>query len=167
MAECVFCRLYKSKEGIIYEDEYFWAQFDKYPVSPGHAEIIPIRHAVSLLDLSEAEWADLKSALSAVMRVIERTDLRKLYESFLRNPLDERSEWFCQKMLNHTGLTRAPDGYNIGVNEGKAAGRTVRHLHIHLIPRYWGDVKDPGGGVRHVIPGMGNYEKIRILSRHK
>lgn len=51
----------------------------------------------------------------------------------------------------------SPDGYNIGVNEGEAAGRTVHHLHIHIIPRYKGDVKEPRGGVRHVIPGKGNY----------
>ena len=45
-----------------------------------------------------------------------------------------------------------PDGYTIGINEGSAAGRTVDHLHIHLIPRKRGDVKDPRGGVRQVIP---------------
>jgi diadenosine tetraphosphate (Ap4A) HIT family hydrolase len=46
-----------------------------------------------------------------------------------------------------------PDGYTIGVNDGRAAGRTIDHLHIHLIPRYNGDVADPRGGVRHVLPG--------------
>ncbi len=46
-----------------------------------------------------------------------------------------------------------PDGYTIGVNEGRAAGRTVDHLHLHLIPRYDGDVEDPRGGIRHVLPG--------------
>jgi diadenosine tetraphosphate (Ap4A) HIT family hydrolase len=51
----------------------------------------------------------------------------------------------------------APDGYNIGINVGEAAGQTVMHLHIHVIPRYRGDVPDPRGGVRHVIPGKGNY----------
>lgn len=51
----------------------------------------------------------------------------------------------------------APDGYNIGINVGEAAGQTIFHLHVHLIPRYAGDVPDPRGGVRHVIPGTGNY----------
>ncbi len=51
----------------------------------------------------------------------------------------------------------APDGFNIGVNVGEAAGQTVDHLHVHVIPRYQGDVPDPRGGVRHVIPGKGNY----------
>ena len=50
-----------------------------------------------------------------------------------------------------------PDGYNIGVNVGEAAGQTVDHLHVHVIPRYEGDMEDPRGGVRHVIPGKGYY----------
>ena len=45
----------------------------------------------------------------------------------------------------------APQGYNIGINCGEAAGQTVMHLHIHLIPRYSGDIKNPRGGVRGVI----------------
>jgi diadenosine tetraphosphate (Ap4A) HIT family hydrolase len=44
------------------------------------------------------------------------------------------------------------DGYTVGVNEGEAAGRTVHHLHIHLVPRRFGDVKDPRGGIRRALP---------------
>jgi diadenosine tetraphosphate (Ap4A) HIT family hydrolase len=51
----------------------------------------------------------------------------------------------------------APDGYNIGINVGEAAGQTVVHLHVHLIPRYRGDVADPRGGVRGVIPQQQHY----------
>lgn len=54
-------------------------------------------------------------------------------------------------------LTHQPDGYNVGFNAGEAAGQTVPHLHVHVIPRYTGDVMDPSGGIRHVIPGKGNY----------
>ena len=50
-----------------------------------------------------------------------------------------------------------PDGYNIGVNVGTAAGQTVMHLHVHVIPRYAGDVQDPRGGVRGVIPERRGY----------
>ena len=50
-----------------------------------------------------------------------------------------------------------PDGYNIGINDGAAAGQTVPHLHIHLIPRYAGDLDDPRGGVRWVIPDKADY----------
>ena len=45
-----------------------------------------------------------------------------------------------------------PNGYNIGVNAGEAAGQTIMHVHIHLIPRYVGDMERPEGGVRGVIP---------------
>ena len=48
-------------------------------------------------------------------------------------------------------------GFNVGVNIGEAAGQTIFHCHIHLIPRRQGDVENPRGGVRHVIPGKGNY----------
>ena len=50
-----------------------------------------------------------------------------------------------------------PDGFNIGFNENVAAGQTIFHLHIHVIPRYEGDVDDPTGGIRNVIPGKGRY----------
>ena len=52
-----------------------------------------------------------------------------------------------------------PDGYNIGVNVGQAAGQSILHVHIHLIPRYKGDVENPQGGVRHVIPKKGHYTR--------
>ena len=45
-----------------------------------------------------------------------------------------------------------PDGFNVGVNDGAAAGQSIEHTHLHLIPRYRGDHPDPRGGVRHVIP---------------
>lgn len=54
-------------------------------------------------------------------------------------------------------LELRPDGYNVGFNSGLAAGQTVAHLHVHVIPRFSGDMPDPRGGVRHVIPWKGNY----------
>lgn len=50
------------------------------------------------------------------------------------------------------------DGFNIGINWGEAAGQTVMYPHVHLIPRRTGDMPDPRGGVRHVIPERGNYK---------
>ena len=49
------------------------------------------------------------------------------------------------------------NGFNIGINSGETAGQTIFHCHIHLIPRRTGDVDNPRGGVRNIIPGMGNY----------
>ena len=60
-----------------------------------------------------------------------------------------------KKLLDETDATI--DGYNLGMNCGESAGQTVFHCHIHLIPRRKGDVENPRGGVRHLIPGKGNY----------
>lgn len=51
------------------------------------------------------------------------------------------------------------DGFNVGQNCGESAGQTVMYPHIHMIPRRKGDMEDPRGGVRHVIPEKGNYKK--------
>ena len=51
----------------------------------------------------------------------------------------------------------SPDGFNLGINDGAAAGQTVPHLHLHLIPRYRGDMPDPRGGVRWIIPDRAVY----------
>ena len=80
------------------------------------------------------------------------------------------ADWFDATPEEHAALLDAlhharatvlqahrPDGFNIGVNVGAAGGQTIPHLHLHLIPRYLGDVPDPRGGVRHVIPAKGNY----------
>ena len=69
-----------------------------------------------------------------------------------------------QALLDLAGVCReivaenfAPDGYNIGVNIGAAAGQTIMHCHCHMIPRYTGDVKRPRGGIRGIVPGKRGY----------
>lgn len=52
-----------------------------------------------------------------------------------------------------------PDGYNVGVNIGPVAGQSVPHIHVHVIPRYRGDMENPKGGVRGVIPEKQKYRK--------
>jgi ATP adenylyltransferase len=52
-----------------------------------------------------------------------------------------------------------PDGFNIGINNGTDAGQTIEHAHIHIIPRYKGDLKDPRGGVRNILPDNSGYIK--------
>jgi diadenosine tetraphosphate (Ap4A) HIT family hydrolase len=58
-------------------------------------------------------------------------------------------------------VDRQPDGYNIGINVGEAAGQTVAHAHLHVIPRHRGDVADPRGGIRSVIPANARYWETR------
>lgn len=60
----------------------------------------------------------------------------------------------CKKIIDKK---YNPDGYNVGLNCGTAAGQTVKHVHMHLIPRYFGDVENPKGGVRGVIPNKKLY----------
>jgi len=83
-------------------------------------------------------------------------------ESFFDITKDEQDDFFelIKNVKEIVDRKFNPDGYNIGINEGRAAGRTIDHLHIHLIPRYKGDVEDPVGGVRNVIPGKGDYLRL-------
>ena len=72
---------------------------------------------------------------------------------------EERAELFSLLSLGTKAIGEeyAPEGFNIGMNSGEVAGQTVMHCHVHLIPRRRGDVPSPRGGVRHVIPGKGEY----------
>lgn len=121
---CPFCRLSRKVE-VICETATCVAFYDRYPVSPGHALIIPKRHVESYFDLTNRER--------------EAMNIMLLY---VKQKLDERYH---------------PDGYNIGINVNEAAGQSVFHVHMHLIPRYKGDVENPKGGVRGVIPEKQKY----------
>lgn len=76
-------------------------------------------------------------------------DLTKEEKESLTLVLDETKEMLDKEFH--------PDGYNIGVNCNEASGQTIPHCHIHVIPRYKGDVEDPRGGVRGVIPNRQKY----------
>lgn len=154
---CLFCLIYEQQRDIIYENEYFYARFDKFPVSPGHLEIIPKRHLVSMFDLSIFEWEHLFPAIKDNRKIIESIDLKDIYARFLVNPFNQSSQDYCQQALSSLDIKKLPDGYNIGVNEGVAAGRSIDHFHLHIIPRYQGDVENPRGGIRNIIPNKGDY----------
>lgn len=76
-------------------------------------------------------------------------DLSESKKQKLSSMLDKCKEFIESKYK--------PDGYNIGMNCGEASGQTVPQFHCHLIPRYFGDVPDPRGGVRHSVIGKGYY----------
>ena len=122
MSDCLFCT---DKFDIIYEDDFVYAMYDKYPVSEGHILIIPKEHVATYFDAS----IEIRKAIDKALFYLKDL-LNKLYK---------------------------PDGFNIGINNGKASGQTIFHLHVHLIPRYIGDVEDPTGGVRGVIPSKQKY----------
>ncbi len=79
--------------------------------------------------------------------------------SFFETTQEERKALLemLEKAREHLIDEYSPQGFNIGINEGKAAGQTIAHLHIHLIPRYEGDMDDPRGGIRGAIPGKRMY----------
>jgi histidine triad (HIT) family protein len=156
---CLFCDIWEKRESIIYFDKFFYSQLDKFPISPGHAEVIPKRHSTSIFDLTIKEWNSLRFAVDSTIKIIEYTDLVGFYSSLLKNPINEKSKWLCQEMLKHPSLEKKPDAYNFGNNDGKAAGRTIDHFHFHIIPRYTGDMQDPTGGIRNIIPKYGNYKE--------
>jgi superfamily II DNA or RNA helicase/diadenosine tetraphosphate (Ap4A) HIT family hydrolase/HKD family nuclease len=120
---CPFCNL--PKDQIFLETDSVIGMWDSYPVSLGHALLIPRRHIDNWFEATKEEQQDLIANIDHVKAEIEK-DFQ-------------------------------PDGYNIGFNTGQAAGQTIFHLHVHIIPRYKGDVSDPTGGIRHVIPDKGKY----------
>jgi len=74
------------------------------------------------------------------------------------SPQERNALWTLLDAAKAAATTEfQPDGFNIGINDGPAAGQTVPHLHIHLIPRFHGDQPDPRGGVRWIFPERADY----------
>jgi len=120
---CPFCSPEPSR--VFLRLPHVCALWDGFPVSEGHALIVPHRHIATWFDATAEERAALFGAIESV----------------------------CGVIRDRFGA----DGFNVGINLGEAAGQTVPHLHLHVMPRRHGDVADPRGGVRHVMPGKGNY----------
>lgn len=81
------------------------------------------------------------------------------YETYFDLPdmLKESMHYAIEHIKEFLDKEYTPDGYNIGCNCGEAAGQTIHHFHLHIIPRYNGDVENPRGGVRGVIPSKQSY----------
>lgn len=123
-ASCPFC-LRLSTGDVFCENRLSVAFEDSFPVSPGHALVVPRRHVPDFFELTADEQRLVWELVAeARRRIADR----------LR-----------------------PAGFNVGANVGAAAGQTVWHAHVHVIPRYDGDVDDPRGGVRWVVPSKAAY----------
>jgi diadenosine tetraphosphate (Ap4A) HIT family hydrolase len=121
---CTFCKIAAGELPAerLFETESYLCIADRYPVTEGHALLMPKAHVE---ELTAADWGSLTAGLDrAIETVRSRTD---------------------------------PDALNVGINDGTAAGQTIPHLHWHIIPRYEGDVANPAGGVRGVIPENQQY----------
>ena len=156
---CYFCKVSSGHaDPFIFENGSFVGIFDTNPVNPGHALVIPKRHVVSIFDLSERERGDYFDALCGVKRVIETTHFAKLYSSMMtREDLSDRPMDHVKTVLALPFLDKKPDAYTVGNNDGREAGRSIDHLHVIVLPRYRGDVADPKGGIRNVVPDRANY----------
>lgn len=152
--ECLICQMYEKRSRLIFENGAFVARFDGNPISPGHTIIFPKEHISFIWDFNDIQWLELKAAIKDTISLIERTSFSELYSTL---PSDA-SENHWKEMLHHIGVNKKPEAYNIGSNEGKAAGRKVEHFHLHIIPRYFGDIEHPEGGIRNIIPDLASWE---------
>ncbi|MGK5594807.1 MAG: HIT domain-containing protein [Parachlamydiaceae bacterium] len=125
--DCLFCQMASGKKEVT-----LFAKFQ-------HCYIIKDQFPVSPEHLLIIPYAHTENWFTASEEV--RLDIIKALN-------------FAKEQLDHTCK---PDGYNIGANCGEVAGQNVMHLHVHLIPRYQGDMEDPKGGVRGVIPSKQKY----------
>ncbi|PTM22337.1 HIT family protein [Lactobacillus sp. PFC-70] len=100
-------------------------------------------------DLAKAFW-DLHPVRRGHLLIVPKQH----YATFFEIPIDTLAAMndLLDQAKAYLDRTYHPAGYNIGVNIGAAAGQTVMHAHVHLIPRYPGDVKNPRGGIRKMIP---------------
>jgi histidine triad (HIT) family protein len=158
---CYFCKVSRGEtDPFIYESRFFVGIFDTNPVNPGHALVIPRRHVASIFNLNEMEQADYFDAIRGVRDVVESTDMIALYQDMLtRDYLQNRPKEHIETVLQLPFLTSKPNAYTIGNNDGREAGRSIDHLHVIILPRYKGDVENPSGGIRNVIPGRASYER--------
>ena len=155
---CIFCNREENWFYVLGESYHWYAIADAHPVSVGHALLIPKKHVVSFFDLDQEQWNDLHGLIKDVKHKIETEDWKLIYQQMCEHHVNDRSVEYCQNILETKYVEPKPNGYNIGVNDGSAAGRTVEHVHIQMIPRYSGDVPNPTGGVRAVIRGLEDYQ---------
>lgn len=125
--ECLFCQMAQGKKEVT-----FFAKFQHCYAIKDQYPVSP-GHVLIIPYLHTENWFKASEEV--------RSDMMQAL-NFVKEKLD--AEY-------------APQGYNIGANCGEAAGQTVMHLHLHLIPRYQGDMEDPRGGVRGVIPSKQKY----------
>ncbi|WP_205743362.1 HIT family protein [Geobacter sp. FeAm09] len=137
LTPCCFCNVDESEA--VLSNDHAIAIADGFPITPGHCLIVPRRHISSFFEATPEEQRALFDLLAEVRQLL----LRPQPLSTPGGPV----------------AVSPPDGFNIGVNDGPAAGQTVMHLHIHLIPRYLGDTEDPRGGVRWIMPVKAPYWK--------
>jgi diadenosine tetraphosphate (Ap4A) HIT family hydrolase len=122
-APCPFCL--PRPDQVLIERPLAFVKRDGYPLTKGHALIIPWRHVWTFFETTAEERQAMLDLLDEAKRILDQE--------------------------------YRPAGYNFGINNGEAAGQTVMHVHLHIIPRYVGDTSDPRGGIRWILPEKAAY----------
>lgn len=108
----------------------------------------------TIIDANETFYARLDNfpATPGHVEIVPKRHVESFFDLSEPEIIDAYS--LMRAVEKELSARHGPGGYTIGVNEGKVAGRSIDHLHIHLIPRYKGDVADPRGGIRQVVPNF-------------
>ena len=117
-----------------------------YPIAPERM-LLETRRCVAFLDTTPVSKGHTLAVAKAVTA------------SLFDLPVEVQAElWETVRRAREILIEQfRPDGFNIGINDGPAAGQTVPHAHAHIIPRYLNDVADPRGGIRWIIPAKARY----------
>lgn len=151
---CVFCDEQQNAANTFAESSLWRARWDKFPLAAGHAEIVPQRHVERFEELDIEELGQMMKFARKVLLIVRDTDLLAVYRTMRKDDSLDNQD-YIDRAMNQAAVVRATsaDGYNFGINDGEAGGQSVMHLHLHLIPRYYGDVENPRGGIRNIFEG--------------
>ena len=122
-APCPFCT--SPPDHVLIERPLAIVKRDGYPLTKGHALVIPRRRLATFFETTKAERQTMLDLLDETKALLDRE--------------------------------HQPDGYNIGINSGPAAGQTIMHVHLHINTRYLGDRSDPRSGIRWIFPEKAAY----------
>lgn len=149
--QCIFCDEFERGDNTLAETELWRARWDRYPATPGHVEVLPKRHVQYFDQLTDEERDSMMRFAHEVMRVIRKEDLVSLYTTMIQSA-DDTNRVLQQKALdNLMARSDESDAFNFGINDGPEAGQSIHHLHLHLMPRWEGDMANPRGGVRNLF----------------
>jgi diadenosine tetraphosphate (Ap4A) HIT family hydrolase len=151
-------RAFKALKAVHGHEIHFWGplSFEDVPSSAGPCVFCSLPPHQILGENDGAVWIlDTHPVSPGHSLIVPKRHI----ESFFDATTAERESLLAllDRAREHVLKRHAPSGYNIGINEGYAAGQTVQHLHVHLIPRFMGDSEAPKGGVRWVIPQKADY----------
>lgn len=151
MSNCCFCEAIPKRVLEVDRTQLFVAQWDGYPVTPGHMLIIPFRHVRYLEELSADECHELFIFAQKMVGYIKTASLAEIY-AWHRDEFEDTASNIVEYVQAQAAGKLPPQSFTIGLNNGPDAGQTVPHLHLHLIPRWPGDVDQPRGGIRNIFP---------------